>query len=160
MIRVGVTGHQALPVNGLGFISQRIDDYLTLGFSQSPLTGVTSLAAGADQLFADLVLKRGGVLEAVIPSKGYESTFNDVQTRRHFDFLLRQAARVEVLEYEWPSEEAFFAGGKRVVSICDELIAVWDGLPSRGHGGTADVVAYAQSIGKPVRVIWPAGVNR
>jgi hypothetical protein len=33
------------------------------------------------------------------------------------------------------------------------LIAVWDGLPARGLGGTADVVAYAKQCGRPVEVI-------
>jgi hypothetical protein len=40
------------------------------------------------------------------------------------------------------------------------LCAVWDGLPARGYGGTADVVAYARQHGKPVHVIWPAGARR
>jgi len=37
----------------------------------------------------------------------------------------------------------------RVVDLADLLIAVWDGKPARGPGGTADVVAYAASAGKP-----------
>ena len=35
----------------------------------------------------------------------------------------------------------------------DVLIAVWDGEPARGRGGTAEVVAYARSLGKPVVLI-------
>ena len=42
----------------------------------------------------------------------------------------------------------------------DLLIAVWDGLPARGLGGTADVVAYARDHGIPVSVIWPEGARR
>ena len=41
-----------------------------------------------------------------------------------------------------------------------ELIAVWDGKPSRGFGGTADVVAEARERGIPARVIWPIGAER
>jgi hypothetical protein len=40
------------------------------------------------------------------------------------------------------------------------LVAVWDGLPGRSFGGTADVVAHAQTNGTPVRVIWPEGATR
>jgi hypothetical protein len=37
---------------------------------------------------------------------------------------------------------------------------VWDGLPSRGLGDTADVVAAARAAGLPVAVLWPAGARR
>jgi hypothetical protein len=30
---------------------------------------------------------------------------------------------------------------------------LWDGQPARGHGGTADVVAYAREGGVPVKVV-------
>ncbi|GAB2826863.1 hypothetical protein GCM10027073_64840 [Streptomyces chlorus] len=41
-----------------------------------------------------------------------------------------------------------------------ELLAVWDGKPARGFGGTADVVSYAERSGTPVRVLWPEGATR
>ncbi|MFH9861330.1 hypothetical protein [Streptomyces sp. NPDC017202] len=40
------------------------------------------------------------------------------------------------------------------------LLAVWDGKPARGYGGTADVVAYAERTGVAVRVLWPDGASR
>ena len=43
---------------------------------------------------------------------------------------------------------------------CDRLLAVWDGLPSRGLGGTGDIVTYARTLGRPVTVIWRDGVLR
>ncbi|MFG2222777.1 hypothetical protein [Streptomyces sp. NPDC048644] len=46
------------------------------------------------------------------------------------------------------------------VGLVDRLIAVWDGQPARGYGGTADVVAYARSTGVPVEVVWPDGATR
>ncbi|WP_041624991.1 hypothetical protein [Stackebrandtia nassauensis] len=42
----------------------------------------------------------------------------------------------------------------------DQLIAVWDGQPARGYGGTADVVDYARDHGIDVTVIWPEGAKR
>lgn len=47
-------------------------------------------------------------------------------------------------------EESYFEAGKTVVNTIDFLIAVWDGKPSRGLGGTADVVEYAQECYKRV----------
>jgi hypothetical protein len=42
------------------------------------------------------------------------------------------------------------------VSGSDVLMAVWDGQPARGKGGTAEVVEYARALGKPLILINPA----
>jgi len=39
-------------------------------------------------------------------------------------------------------------------------VAVWDGKPARGVGGTADIVSYARQKGVPVAVLWPDGAAR
>jgi hypothetical protein len=46
------------------------------------------------------------------------------------------------------------------VGLADRLIVVWDGQPARAYGGTADVVAYADRVGVPVRIVWPEGATR
>ncbi|MDQ3802310.1 MAG: hypothetical protein M3416_00415 [Acidobacteriota bacterium] len=108
-----------------------------------PLIGITSLAVGADQLFANAVLRRGGSLEVVIPFAGYERTFSEGRDRQEYTQLLQHALRTEVLEKHGSDEEAYFASGKRMVDQSELLIAVWDGLPATGLGGTGDVVSYA-----------------
>ncbi|MGW5646007.1 hypothetical protein ACWEV3_27990 [Saccharopolyspora sp. NPDC003752] len=40
------------------------------------------------------------------------------------------------------------------------MLAVWDGQPARGFGGTADVVDSARKRGVDVTVIWPDGARR
>jgi hypothetical protein len=67
--------------------------------------------------------------------------------------------RVE-LTRERTHEEAYYAAGRYIVDHADRLIAVWDGDPPRGLGGTADVVDYARLIGVPVTVLWSPGVRR
>jgi hypothetical protein len=47
-----------------------------------------------------------------------------------------------------------------MLKSADLLFAVWDGLPARAFGGTADVVAHASEVGVPVTVIWPDGAQR
>jgi hypothetical protein len=42
----------------------------------------------------------------------------------------------------------------------DLLIAVWDGQPARGHGGTADVVQAAKDHRIPIQIIWPQNATR
>ncbi len=52
------------------------------------------------------------------------------------------------------------AGSELLVGLVDEVLAVWDGRPARGYGGTADVVAYAIRTGVPVHVLWPDNASR
>ncbi|MET7275475.1 hypothetical protein ABZS59_30420 [Streptomyces flaveolus] len=46
-------------------------------------------------------------------------------------------------------------GSEILVSLIDELLAVWEGKPARGYCGTADVVAYPTRQGIPVRIVGP-----
>jgi hypothetical protein len=55
---------------------------------------------------------------------------------------------------------AYMVGSEVLVGLADQLIAVWDGGPAHGYGGTADVVSYALRTGIPVRVVWPQGASR
>lgn len=157
MTRFGVTGHQRASEETWDWV-RGIVTALLREAKDVPVC-VTSLAAGADQMMAELVLAAGGRITAVIPSADYESTFNDPKDLQRYRRLVG-VATVRTLPFAAPSEEAFFAAGRTVVDECDLLVAIWDGQPARGHGGTADVVAYATEQGRPVRVVWPSGVNR
>ncbi|WP_128645737.1 hypothetical protein [Rhodococcus sp. BS-15] len=155
-MRVGFSGHQQMPQEALNFASDVINEYLV---EHEGATGICSLAAGSDQLFAKAVVDRGHQLHVVIPCENYESTF-DRESLDMYRSLLVAASWTEVLDFDAPSEEAFFAAGKRVADLSDELLAVWDGQSSRGLGGTADVVAYTRGLNKNVHVIWPDGLKR
>jgi hypothetical protein len=124
------------------------------------LYGVSNLAEGADQLFAAHVLAAGGTLEAILPCEDYASSLVTDDGRARLAELRRAAGTVTTLPFSRPSEQAFLAAGQAVVQRCDHLFAVWDGRPSRGPGGTADVVAYARARGRPVTVLWVDGVLR
>jgi hypothetical protein len=39
------------------------------------------------------------------------------------------------------NSQVHMAGSEILVGLVDELLAVWDGNPAWGYGGTADVVA-------------------
>ncbi|GAA3259017.1 hypothetical protein ACFO1B_53120 [Dactylosporangium siamense] len=158
MSAIGVTGHQNIPAGALAYVTAGIRDLL--GAFEPPVTGVGSLAAGADQLFAAVVADLGGRLDVVVPCDGYDAAFGTPADARRYRRLLSAAASVEWLPFPAPSEEAFMAAGIRVVERCSVLLAVWDGRPAAGRGGTADVVAHARSLGRPVHVLWPAGVTR
>jgi len=114
-----------------------------------PVRGITSLAVGADQLFARLVLEKAGRIYVVLPFTGIESSF-PASGVELFRKLLASADRVEVLHVEGSAEDAYLAAGQRVVDLSDIVVAVWDGRPAKGKGGTADVVAYARRQSVPL----------
>lgn len=155
---VGVTGHQEMPAAARAYVVTRLHELLRE--LPRPVTGLSSLAAGADQLFAEAVLEAGGVLHVIRPARRYELAFDDAEARERYRALLVRAAAVDTLSFEDPSEVAFFEAGKRIAERVDLLVAVWDGEPARGLGGTADVVRYAEEGGTATLVVWPAGVKR
>ncbi len=144
MTRIGITGHQRLEdPEAWPWVARVLRDELAK--IAPPLVAVTSLAVGADQLLARMVLERGGTIYAVLPFADIERSFSpeDVSVYRE---LARQAT-VEVLATPGTDEDAYLAAGKRVVELSDLVLAVWNGKPAKGKGGTADVVAYAISRG-------------
>ena len=157
---VGMTGHQGLPTPTAELVTAALRD--TLSRDTLNLVGVTMLGPGADQLFARVVLELGGTLYVVQPTVGmqYRDSFEDDAARRGYDELYGQASHVEALEHTESTEQAHMDAGKVVVDRSSVLLAVWDGLPSRGLGGTADVVNYARQRGVPVQIIWPEGATR
>lgn len=157
MTRVGATGHQELPQDAHAYLVEEVRNVLAA--CGLPLHAITSLAAGADQLIAREALRDGAHLHVVVPASGYEATFSppDLQV---YEYLLAQADEVTTLDFAHPNEQAYWAAGKVVVEQCEVLIAIWDGQPARGLGGTGDVVRYANDLGRDVRVIWPSSVVR
>lgn len=156
---VGFSGHQELPPPTADLVDRAIRDYLN-GHAGSYLVGVTMLGPGADQLFAQALLDVGGYLHLIVPATQYRDSFEDPEARRSYDELAARRTYLERLEYVESTQEAHMAGGRTVVDNSDVLLAVWDGQPARGQGGTADVVAYARERGVPVEVIWPEGASR
>ena len=117
-----------------------------------PLVGMSGLAAGADMLFARALLELGGRLEVVLASRSFASSL-PAHARGEFRRLLSRAGRVDVVGGGRPGPGAYAAAGRAMLSRAGVLIAVWDGGPSRGRGGTADLVASARAHGIRVRVI-------
>lgn len=148
-MKVGITGHQRLDdPTDWKWVEQELN--IVLEELAAPVVGITSLAIGADQLFARAVLNHGGVLEVIVPFEGYERIFEDEAAKREYDRLLRSARRVEVLKRSGTDEEAYFAAGRLLADRSDIVIAVWNGKPAKGLGGTADIVGYARAHGKNV----------
>ena len=128
----------------------------------------TALAEGADRIVADAVLEFDqAIAKVVLPlvEEEYEEDFQSADSLDDFRRLLRMdpnpvhLKKQRLLE-EWLPDQvmeqrrnAYFNVGKYIVDECDVLIAVWDGLPAKGRGGTLDVIEYARSIQRPIIII-------
>jgi len=126
-------------------------------FSVAPprLVLVSPLAAGADSIAADVVLEMGADLEVCIPfSHGrYRKDFTDEQVAT-FDRLYASASHIVSLdEDQGPADEAYEAVGMLTLHQCDILIAIWDGEPAGGQGGTSEILNEAIAEHAPVLVI-------
>ena len=137
----GITGHQKIGTpQTINWVREQL---LRLLVAESVTEGWTSLAMGADQLFASLLSQQGLPYNVVLPCRQYEATFSESDRHIFFSFLSK-ASSVVTLNFDKPSEVAYLDAGKEVVSRSETLIAVWDGLPAKGLGGTADVVHFAR----------------
>jgi hypothetical protein len=155
--RIGITGHQGLDATTKQLVRKQLSEEIS---NRAPVCAVSSLAEGADQIFAEQALNQGGSLIAVIPSAQYETSFAVPAALARFRQLKGRASQIVELDFDAPGEEAYWAAGKQVVELCAEMLAVWDGQKSGGLGGTADVVAFAREQDVPVTVIWPRGATR
>ncbi|MES2327023.1 MAG: hypothetical protein V4499_06785 [Pseudomonadota bacterium] len=188
MLSVGVTGHRAdvLPAGSEERLRKRIGDTLALiasagadllqdereCFAEGPckLRFISPIADGADQIAAEVALDLGWELQLVLPFERsvYRASLGNHGARERFDALIERAACL----LELPGDpdhglDAYVMTGRATVAHCDMLIAVWDGLPPRGRGGTGEVVQFALSRGTAIihvpltpggdtRILWSA----
>jgi hypothetical protein len=161
MTRLAITGHRGLSEATSALVDAALRAEIGKRAAHGDLVGISCVADGADTLFARAVLDHGGVLHVVIPAHEYR----DGLPKDHhptYDTLLARAATTTNLDHVRSDANAHLDASLHMLDEAgaDELLAVWDGRPARGHGGTADVVKAARDREIPVTVIWPAGATR
>lgn len=156
-LRIAVSGHRGLPP----VVERQVDVALRAALAElgGPVVGLSCIADGADAVFARAVLDGRGELEVVIPAEQYRQGLPP-EYRPVYDALLSAAVRTHEAGFVESTGDAHQAASELMLEHADELWAVWDGLPARGYGGTADVVAAAHKRGLRVRVFWPEGATR
>jgi hypothetical protein len=158
-LRVGVIGHRRLPDDPL--LVEQVDRALARVRQLVPsspdtpirLAVVSPLAEGADRLVARMVLADPETLLEVplpLPLHDYQTDFTSEESKGEFQNLLARAVRVVELPACETRPEAYEQAGQYVVERCDVLIALWDGQPSRGKGGTAEIVEWARERRVPL----------
>ena len=164
-LRIGVTGHRRLTdpatlVPGIRAAIQGVVERFLGPAAQPALLVISALAEGADRLVAAEVLAGpDATLEAVLPLPpgDYLDDFTGDASKAEFTAMLGRAASVWVARPGSSRDEAYERAGRHVVDRADVLIALWDGEPPRGRGGTATVVSYAREQGVPVAWVQTSG---
>jgi hypothetical protein len=178
-LRIGITGARSLDAAQLPRLSDQLRDILGIthqamhelagrdrrvttaydhatGATPVPsLRLISPLARGADRLAARAALALGYTLHVPmpLPQAEYEKDFDTPEDLADFRDLLAQAGEDWLaLDGDRGPEmnRSYEAVGRYVVRHCDMLIAIWDGGPGSGRGGTADIVRYAAHAGVPV----------
>lgn len=158
-MRVGVTGHRRYdePERVAAHVARVADELVErAAATEAPVEVWTSLAEGADRAVAAALVARGAALVAVLPLDplDYADDFTDSVSRREFEQLLTSSSHLVVVGAHLPNREAAYeAAGLAVVDACSVLVALWDGEPARGRGGSAEIVAAAERRGRDVIVV-------
>ncbi len=168
-IIIGVTGHRDLDNQPAlaDAIREAISSIKELvpPMKNTPLLlcVLSPLAEGADRLVAREILNNTeAILEVVLPLEkdDYITDFKTEKSKKEFETLLSQAKSVRTLPPRKNRAEAYKQVGLDIVDQCDVLIALWDGKPAAGKGGTQEIVQYARDNNCPLIWINPENPSR
>jgi len=144
---VAVTGHRdphATAVPLLVAAVREVFESLRRQFPHSPVIALSGMADGADRVAAAAALAAGAVLVAVLPRprEAYRRELSSDQSRGEFDRMISQAACV----IDLPATPADAHDSAPYVALANFLslhahavVAMWDGRPGAGPGGTEHV---------------------
>ncbi|SHF33508.1 hypothetical protein [Chryseobacterium takakiae] len=149
---LGITGHQDLKSFNLDWIKFTVNNFLK---ENDIIKGLSSLAIGSDQLFCRQLIKKNIPYDVIIPCDNYISTFKTLKDSESFLGLLNMSKGIYTLNFDKPSESAFYSAGIEIVNKASVIIAIWDGKPAKGLGGTGDIVKIALQQKKSVYHINP-----
>ena len=152
-VAIGFTGHRTLDDEAqcrksiLEFLEQQKKSALGLVY------GISSVAAGGDLLFAESCIQLALPLRVLLPLPvdEFRKDFDDTSWARA-EQVLHKAASVEVAGGNQPRDACYYECGIETVLQSRLLLALWNGGPSQGLGGTQDVVSFARGLGRPV--VW------
>ncbi len=159
-IRMGITGHrkiadEVLIRKSISKVLIRIENYLDNNPHNFSI--ISPLAEGADTIATEEILgieihseSKKPFLEVILPLKIHEyiKDFETGKSEEEFENLFKLADSVKTIQDATSREDAYYKAGKYTVDNCDVLLAVWNGKPAEGIGGTAEIIEYARSLDK------------
>ncbi|MEM7763347.1 MAG: hypothetical protein AAF290_04650 [Pseudomonadota bacterium] len=152
---IAVTGHRDLVADELPGLHAALDQFFTRMRAEHPhrrLRLLTGLAAGGDQLAAEVALSHDIALFAVLPMsrEQYAADFVAETSQSSFHSLLASAEQViELPPARRPAgsdanqrDLQYAQLGVFLCAHCHILLALWDGKPGDHLGGTGQVVRF------------------
>ncbi len=133
--------------------------------------GYSAAACGADILFLEVLRELGGETHvvlpfgkeeflresvALIPGAGWEARFESALERAaELVYASGQMMAAGSASFEYVGQLLIGLAGLRAAQLESELVplAVWDGNPGDGGGGTADTIAHWRNLGHTVEII-------
>jgi hypothetical protein len=153
---VGFSGHRQLaqPCEAEGAVRTVLEALRREGPGE--WIALSSAAAGADTLFARQALALGLKWHVLLPlpPAEFQHDFSPADWKLT-EALLQAAGQVHLIGQSGARDDRYLDCGMETVNDCDVFVVLWDGLPARGKGGTAEVVAYARELKKPLVIIDP-----
>ena len=153
VVSIGFTGHRHLPdeSKSRACILKFLQDFKSK--TNKIVYGVSSAAAGGDLLFAESCIQIGLPIRILLPTpkEQFREDF-DAPSWARAESVMQRAISVEVIGYGQTKEERYYECGAETVEQSEILLALWDGKPSQGLGGTEEIFTYAKNQGRPV--VW------
>jgi hypothetical protein len=153
VLAIGFTGHRSLPDEAKSRESIRGFLREQKAKTSAIVYGVSSAAAGSDLLFAESCLELEIPLRILLPlpREEFRKDF-DPATWLRAEAVMSKAVSVVVTGDREIRNQAYYECGVETVQQSQLMIALWDGEPSRGMGGTQEIKEFAEKMDKPV--IW------
>lgn len=152
-VAIGFTGHRSLEDESKSRV--RILEFLQDFKAKTNKTvyGVSSAAAGGDLLFAESCIQIGLPIRILLPEpkEQFREDFDEATWNRA-ESVMKRAISVEVIGSGQTKEERYYECGVETVQQSQLLLALWNGKPSHGLGGTEEIVTFAKEQERPV--IW------
>ena len=159
-IRIGVTGHRELPDEllirkSINKVLSKIDKVL----ENDPhiFSIISPLAEGADRVATEEILNienrlslKKPFLEVILPLRidEYLKDFEKENSEEEFKKLLKLSDSIKTIQDSTSRDDAYYKAGLYTVDNCDVLLAIWNGKPAAGMGGTAQIIDYAKKTDK------------
>ena len=157
---VGITGHRSLAaIDGLVESIETVLDQIEQQWPALPFTALSSLAEGSDRLVVRCILARPNA-KLVVPlpmaEEEYLRDFTSQHSKDEFRALLAQTHTTIRFPPAPTRPAAYEMAGRYIIDHCQVLVALWNGEPPQGEGGTGAVVAWARSQKRPLAWIFAA----
>jgi uncharacterized phage-like protein YoqJ len=149
-MRVAVTGHQPHLLGGFGEeAALRLRAFARRWLQRTrPTEVICGMAPGWDLAMAEAALEEAVPLVAALAWPGQGKNWPE-DAYKHLQTLLGRAAQVHTV-FPKRTQEMWTVRDQWVLERADLVVALWSGA----EGGTAQAVAHARGLGKPVENLW------